>query len=160
MIGFVLEKWVSMSLQVTLSCTDCFNVYRLPLDSILILISEIRPEILSLTSSLSTSTSSTTAPPPSIKSYLESVSINSALPQAPTVHSRKFITSPNSFAWIASLIYGSIYVTSLQLLNEVDVQLFGIERAERRGLNLNLGLREVGNTGRELFGFVLKKVGI
>ena len=60
--------------------------------------------------------------------------------------------SPQSLTWLASLVYGSIYLGSLELLRDVPVQLFGVAQAQRRGLDLVGGATSVAN-------FVMAKVG-
>ncbi|ORY88647.1 high-temperature-induced dauer-formation protein-domain-containing protein [Leucosporidium creatinivorum] len=138
----------------------------LPLDSIHIMLAELRPLVLDLPSStttpLSSSTSSASAPTSAI-SLLSSASLSGLLPPAPPPHPRKFLASPQSVTWLASLIYGNIYLSNLELLREVEVRLFGVAQGGggRRGLGGLMGGMQGGNplefvsgAARELLGRV------
>ena len=133
------EEGEYIVVEITELAADLIRTPRLPLDSILIMLTELRPLVLDLPAAnsapLSTSTTSTSAAPPSALSLLSSASLSGLLPPAPTPHPRKFLTSPQSMTWLASLIYGNIYLSSLELLRDVDVKLFGIAQGGgRKGL--------------------------
>lgn len=108
--------------------TDLLESHRLPLDSILIMLSELRPKVLDIASDSSDPSSPTNK---DVLSFLKSVSLSGLLPPSPQTRPRKFTFSPQSITWLASLAYGSIYLSSLELLRELPVLLFGVERARR-----------------------------
>lgn len=78
----------------------------LPIDPILILISECLPKVSSL-SSLSTSTA--------VLSYLKGVTLVGLLPPSPPVKARRFGESMHSKIWLMSLAWGNVYVYSLEV---------------------------------------------
>ncbi|KAK4049719.1 hypothetical protein OIV83_003994 [Microbotryomycetes sp. JL201] len=118
----------------------------LPLDSIMIMLSELRPLVLDLVNNLSESSPpllSTSSPSPSSAiSLLSSASLSGLLPPAPQPVVRKFTFSRQSITWFASIIYGSIYLSMLELCRDVPVQLFGVATASRASGVLG---RQVGN---------------
>lgn len=118
---------------------------RLPLDSILIMLSELRPRIPDF--------STTADNNPAAIAFLSSASLVGLLPPPPPLHPRRFIYTPQSLTWLASLVYGSIYLGSLELLRDVPVQLFAVAQAARRGPTVDLvnGATSVAN-------FVMAKV--
>lgn len=123
---------------------------RLPLDSILILISELKPKILDLptvaSSSSSTPLSAASPSPPSAISLLKSASLAGLLPPPPPPHPRRFVFSPQSETWLATIVYGSVYLSSLELVRQVQVQLFGVAKASNGGG----GGGVVGGAGSEI----------
>ncbi|KAI5477870.1 hypothetical protein MNV49_005855 [Pseudohyphozyma bogoriensis] len=117
----------------------------LPLDTILILLAELRPQLFDLSS-----TNDADSSPASIE-FLSTVSLTSHLPPPPPIRPRKFFFTPQSTTWLASLLYGSIYLHTLDFLREVPVQLFAVAQA-RRGASASDLVTGAAN-------FVLGKVG-
>ncbi|GAA5969685.1 hypothetical protein JCM3765_006112 [Sporobolomyces pararoseus] len=145
--GFVpTEQWVSSWRE------------GLPLDPILILLSELLPQISdspTRTLALDTILSSSSA-------------ILPLLPPSPTPPKpRKFLLSPPLQTWLASTLYGKIYLTHLDFLRDVvEVQLFAIQQAPnlrngRRsgGLGLERTVEEVGRGVGEFARGVFGRVG-
>lgn len=146
----------------------------LPIDGILILVSECLPKISSL-SSLSPGSNSA-----AIEKYLRSVDLSGLLPSIPPAKPRPFqSTSLHSMLWLMSLSWGNAYVQSLEhtssnngLSNwrDTTVRLFnvrqstpgtiagGVEQVQaavsslvEQGLgmlNLGTGIASSGNTNR------------
>ncbi|KAK4056096.1 hypothetical protein OIO90_002827 [Microbotryomycetes sp. JL221] len=102
----------------------------LPLDSIMIMLSELGPLVVDLVNeqdTLSSKKSTTTSTTPkSIISLLSSASLNGLLPPEPNLIKREFNQTPQSITWLASLIYGNVYLSLFELMRELPVQLFGI----------------------------------
>lgn len=113
------------------------------------MLSELRPLVLDLPSSTTTplSSSANSSAPTSAISLLSSASLSGLLPLAPPPHPRKFLSSPQSVTWLASLVYGNIYLSNLELLREVEVRLFGVAQGggARRGLGGLMGGMQGGN---------------
>ncbi|GAA5901792.1 uncharacterized protein JCM6883_000399 [Sporobolomyces salmoneus] len=143
--GFVpTESWVSSWRE------------GLPLDPILILISELLPQI-------SDCPTRTTALDVILSS---SPQILPFLPPCPTPPKpRRFLLSPPLQTWLASTLYGKIYLSHLDFLREVvPVQLFAIQQApnssgmmRRRtsgGLGLERTVEGVGEFARGVLGRV------
>ncbi|GAA5936971.1 uncharacterized protein JCM15063_000114 [Sporobolomyces koalae] len=121
----------------------------LPLDPILVLLSELSPQI-------STCPTRTTALDVILTLTPGLVPL---LPPAPTPKPRRFLLSPPLQTWFASTLYGKVYLNHLEYFREVvPVQLFGVQEApqshSRRvmsgGLGTTLGLDQVGRTVEEV----------
>ncbi|KAM0746881.1 hypothetical protein T439DRAFT_306349 [Meredithblackwellia eburnea MCA 4105] len=119
----------------------------LPLDSILIMLAELRPKVFELSSSPDNNAQAIT--------FLKSASLSGLLPSPPPLKPRRFIYTPQSITWLASLVYGSIYLGSLELLREVPVQLFAVAQAARRGGAFDLVTQNVAQNVASL----MSKVG-
>ncbi|KAM0787084.1 hypothetical protein ACM66B_006342 [Microbotryomycetes sp. NB124-2] len=118
----------------------------LPLDSIMIMLSELRPLVLDLAPDDSSPVLTTSSPTPaSAISLLSSASLAGLLPPAPQPIPRKFIFSRQSTTWFASIVYGSVYLSTLELCRDVPVQLFAVATASSvsRGV-VGSGLQAVG----------------
>lgn len=100
----------------------------LPLDSIMILLAELRPRIFDIGSD------SPHESPGRAIDFLKSASLAGLLPETDSTafRKRKFLDTPQSIAWLASLVYGSVYVSSLELVREVPVQLFTVATLPRK----------------------------
>lgn len=106
---------------------------RLPLDKILILITELRPTLPSPLPSLAT---------PDLLSELTSASLRTVLPPPAPPKLRPFTPSVQSRTWLAATVYGKIYLSSFELLRSVRVELFRV-RAERERSAVEAILRTV-----------------
>lgn len=120
----------------------------LPIDSILIMISEFLPKVSSL-SALSSNTA--------VIEYLRSANLVGLLPPAPSIRSRRFVHSTHSAIWLTSLAWGSIYVHSLEAFwvwRESSVRLFtvkttavGVQAAVHNIVGQGLGMLNLGGSG-------------
>lgn len=102
----------------------------LPLDPVLVAISELLPKIQD------------SQPPraggPSSKVFnlLKGADLGDALPPAPPILPRKFQWSPQSCVWISSLLWGDVYVaglTTLGIWRDINIKLFGVKHAPNTG---------------------------
>ncbi|BGP29203.1 hypothetical protein JCM10296v2_000941 [Rhodotorula toruloides] len=104
----------------------------LPLDTLMIVLSELRPKLLELDPSFPTSTPSA-AVIASLRTLLVSPSLTTLLPplsSQPPPRIRSFISSAASMTWLASVIYGRIYLSQLDYLRDtLAVQLFAVAQA-------------------------------
>jgi hypothetical protein len=115
----------------------------LPIDGILILVSECLSKISSI-SSLSPGSNSA-----AVEKYLRSVDLTGLLPPMPPVRPRPFQTaSLHSMLWIMSLSWGNVYVQSLEntslnngLSNwrDTNVRLFNVRHSPGGGLAGGVG---------------------
>ncbi|EJD02089.1 uncharacterized protein FOMMEDRAFT_20875 [Fomitiporia mediterranea MF3/22] len=100
----------------------------LPLDTVLLMISELLPKVQNIQSGIS-SANSTSA----IIDFLRSASIQDALPETPSPPCRRFLWSDSSMIWLSSLIWGEIYVrgmTPLGIWNATNVRLFHVKHTQ------------------------------
>ena len=119
---------------------------RLPLDSVMLLISELTPKLQEIQSSHKSN------PTSAIIDYLGHISLKHILPTPPPLNPRRFIVSScihHSFAdiitepdlqwseaslvWLSSLIWGEIYVrgmTPLGIWNSTSVRLFYVKHTQ------------------------------
>ncbi|KAF8328817.1 high-temperature-induced dauer-formation protein-domain-containing protein [Cantharellus anzutake] len=96
----------------------------LPLDPILLTISELLPRITEIAGSGSRHASSRR-----VLDYLKSVTLEGILPPAPSLNPRRFQWSDASMVWLSSLIWGEVYVRGSNVLgvwNGRNVRLFGV----------------------------------
>ncbi|BGO98303.1 High-temperature-induced dauer-formation protein-domain containing protein [Rhodotorula toruloides] len=104
----------------------------LPLDTLMIVLSELRPKLLELDPSFPTSTPSASVIA-SLRTLLVSPSLITLLPplsSQPSPRVRSFVSSAASMTWLASVIYGRIYLSQLDYLRDtLAVQLFAIAQA-------------------------------
>lgn len=104
----------------------------LPLDTISILISECLAKVSSLSSLSSSNTS--------VIEYLRSVNLVGLLPPAQPPRPRPFVHSLHSVIWSMSLVWGNIYVQSLENNNQfavwanTNVKLFSVRQKENSGV--------------------------
>ncbi|KAF5387064.1 hypothetical protein D9615_001793 [Tricholomella constricta] len=99
----------------------------LPLDSVMLLISELLPKVqeIQATSHKANSTSI-------IVDFLSKVSLKHVLPEMPIPTPRRFMWSDASIVWLTSLIWGEIYVrgmTPLGIWNATNVRLFYVKHS-------------------------------
>ncbi|KAI0831071.1 high-temperature-induced dauer-formation protein-domain-containing protein [Trametes gibbosa] len=100
----------------------------LPLDTILLVISELLPKVQSLKSSLSAATATS-----AITDMLRSANLDQVLAKPPPLSPRRFMWSEASIVWLTSLIWGEIYVrgmTPLGIWNNTAVRLFYVKHAQ------------------------------
>ncbi|KAJ7489937.1 high-temperature-induced dauer-formation protein-domain-containing protein [Mycena galericulata] len=99
----------------------------LPLDSVMLLISELLPKVQEMQASRHRTTSTS-----AIVEFLGTVSLQHVLPPAPPLAPRRFMWSDSSVVWLTSLIWGEIYVrgmTPLGIWNGTGVRLFYVKHA-------------------------------
>ncbi|KAI0033263.1 high-temperature-induced dauer-formation protein-domain-containing protein [Vararia minispora EC-137] len=101
----------------------------LPLDPVMILISELMPKVQDLQSQ---GTASSTR---SIIELLSRANLLHLLPQPPPLNPRRFVWSEPSIVWLSSLIWGEIYVRGMSPLgvwNSTNVRLFYVKHAQNQ----------------------------
>ncbi|KAG8897955.1 hypothetical protein FRB99_007774 [Tulasnella sp. 403] len=97
----------------------------LPLDTVLLVISELLPKVHELQAS--SRPSSVTA---AVIDYLKVANLKDVLPQPPSIITRRFQWSDASIIWLSSMIWGEIFVkgtTPLAIWNNTNVKLFGVK---------------------------------
>ena len=87
---------------------------RLPLDTILIVLTELRPKIVSLCAVPSPSTNQAAL------EFLRSATMLGLLPPAPPLRPRPFVPSAVSTRWLTSLVWGRAYVGTRATLFTVE----------------------------------------
>ncbi|KAG8817632.1 hypothetical protein FRC17_011140, partial [Serendipita sp. 399] len=100
----------------------------LPIDPILLTITELLPKVQQIQSSMNRPSSS-----PAVLDFLRVVDLKRTLPQPPLVQLRPFLWTESSLVWITSLIWGDIYVkgmSPLALWNGTNVRLFYVKQAQ------------------------------
>ncbi|KAI9064204.1 hypothetical protein FKP32DRAFT_1757516 [Trametes sanguinea] len=100
----------------------------LPLDTIMLAISELLPKVQNLQSSLSGASASN-----AIIDLLRNANLDQVLPKPPPLSPRRFMWSDASIVWLTSLIWGEIYVrgmTPLGIWNNTAVRLFYVKHAQ------------------------------
>ncbi|KAG8915385.1 hypothetical protein FRC01_003680 [Tulasnella sp. 417] len=116
----------------------------LPLDTVLLLISELLPKVHELQNSSKTSNNIG-----HIIDFLRGADIRSSLPTPPPIAPRRFQWSDASLVWLSSMIWGEIFVkgtTSLAIWNATNVRLFGVRHTpQQRGVSNFVG-GLLGNT--------------
>lgn len=100
----------------------------MPLDSILILLSELRPKVASLCSVASRRTDQ------AVLDFLKSVTLIDVLPSAPTLRPRKFQHSAHSSRWLCSLVWSSVYVANRHVFAQCAVKLFSVQQTASLGV--------------------------
>jgi len=99
----------------------------LPLDPVMLIISELMPKLQDLQASHKPNST------PAILDYLGHISLKQILPNSPPLNPRRFIWSESSLVWLSSLIWGEIYVrgmTPLGIWNATSVRLFYVKHAQ------------------------------
>ncbi|KAJ7135027.1 high-temperature-induced dauer-formation protein-domain-containing protein [Mycena crocata] len=99
----------------------------LPLDSVMLMISELLPKVQEMQASRHRATSTS-----AIVEFLGTVNLQHVLPPAPPLTPRRFMWSDSSIVWLTSLIWGEIYVrgmTPLGIWNATNVRLFYVKHA-------------------------------
>ncbi|KAG6849590.1 hypothetical protein H0H93_007175 [Arthromyces matolae] len=99
----------------------------LPLDIVMLLISELLPQVQELHSTRNKANS-----PSIIVEFLSNVTLKNVLPEPLTPLPRRFMWSDASIVWLTSLIWGEIYVrgtSPLGVWNGTNVKLFYIKHS-------------------------------
>ncbi|OXH42508.1 hypothetical protein J008_00023 [Cryptococcus neoformans] len=107
----------------------------LPLDPVLVAISELLPKIQETQPLVG-------APSEKVFNILKDVELGDVLPPAPPIMPRRFQWSPASSIWLTSLLWGDIYVAGLTGIGswkDTQVRLFGIKQAPVRGRGAQVG---------------------
>jgi len=103
----------------------------LPLDPVMLVISELLPKVHDLQASLSKANTT-----PAIIDFLASANLSHVLPRPPGITPRRFVWSDASIIWLASLIWGEVYVrgtTPLGIWNGTNVRLFYVKHSQAQG---------------------------
>ncbi|KXN82544.1 Protein HID1 [Leucoagaricus sp. SymC.cos] len=99
----------------------------LPLDCVLLVISELLPRIREIHASRKGNATS------SAVDFIANVNLSHVLPPSPLVTARRFVWSEASIVWLTSLIWGEIYVramTPLGIWNATNVRLFYVKHTQ------------------------------
>ncbi|KAG6844484.1 hypothetical protein H0H87_006558 [Tephrocybe sp. NHM501043] len=99
----------------------------LPLDPVMLLISELLPQVQELQATRHKANSTSI-----IIEFLSKVSLQHVLPTAPLPSLRRFLWSDASIVWLTSLIWGEIYVRGMSPLgvwNGTNVRLFYVKHS-------------------------------
>ena len=125
--------------------------FRLPLDPVMLVISELLPRVHDLQASLNKANTT-----PAIMDFLASANLTHVLPHPQSVTPRRFVVSPGdsswgraakltiptsqwsdaSIIWLASLIWGEVYVRGtapLAIWNGTNVRLFYVKHSQVQG---------------------------
>ncbi|KZT65447.1 hypothetical protein DAEQUDRAFT_752564 [Daedalea quercina L-15889] len=100
----------------------------LPLDIIMLVISELLPKIQELQSSLNPANANG-----AVVDLIKSTNLEHILPKPSPTSARRFVWSDASIVWLTSLIWGEIYVRGMSPLgvwNSTNVRLFFVKHAE------------------------------
>ncbi|KAG7452752.1 uncharacterized protein BT62DRAFT_958767 [Guyanagaster necrorhizus] len=100
----------------------------LPLDPVMLIISELLPKVQELQASRHKANSTST-----VLEFLGSVTLKDVLPPVNPLTPRKFLWSDASIVWLTSLIWGEIYVramTPLGVWNSTSVRLFYVKHSQ------------------------------
>ncbi|EIN03674.1 hypothetical protein PUNSTDRAFT_47999 [Punctularia strigosozonata HHB-11173 SS5] len=101
----------------------------LPLDPVMLLISELLPRLQDLQTRSGAKSSA------AITDFLSSVNLSHVLPPPPPINPRRFVWSDASIIWLTSLIWGEIYVrgmTPLGIWNNTNVRLFYVKHSQQQ----------------------------
>lgn len=110
----------------------------LPLDTLLVLLSEIRHRLAELDPKFPTSNPSLDVIS-SLRKVLASKEVQTILPPKPdsSPRTRKFLASPSSNSWLASVIYARLYLSQIDYLRDsLPVQLFAVAHAPKHAPRL------------------------
>jgi len=112
----------------------------LPLDSVMIVISELMPKVQEL------QTQSTITSTKSIMDLLSRVNLSHVLPAPPPLNPRRFVWSEPSIVWLSSLIWGEIYVRGMSPLgiwNGTNVRLFFVKHTQHQSRQITEAVSSV-----------------
>ncbi|KAJ7219056.1 high-temperature-induced dauer-formation protein-domain-containing protein [Mycena pura] len=113
----------------------------LPLDNVMLLISELLPKVQEMQANRHRATSTS-----AIVEFLGTVSLQHVMPPAPPLAARRFMWSDSSVVWLTSLIWGEIYVrgmTPLGIWNATNVRLFYVKHAQTQQRQLTEAVSNV-----------------
>ncbi|KIJ69506.1 hypothetical protein HYDPIDRAFT_106142 [Hydnomerulius pinastri MD-312] len=100
----------------------------LPLDTVMLVISELLPKIQNLQAGRQKANTAG-----AITDFLQSVTLVDVLPPAPPLYPRRFLWSDASIVWLTSLIWGEVYVhgmSPLGIWNSTNVRLFFVKHTQ------------------------------
>lgn len=100
----------------------------LPLDPILIVISELLPKVQDMQAASRHKPNSTAT----IMEFLENVTLKHVLPQPPPLAPKRFVWSDSSIVWLTSLIWGEIFIRGMSPLgiwSATNIKLFYVKHA-------------------------------
>ncbi|KAH9934896.1 high-temperature-induced dauer-formation protein-domain-containing protein [Fomitopsis serialis] len=100
----------------------------LPLDIIMLVVSELLPKIQELQSSLNPANANG-----AVVDLIKSTNLEHILPKPGPLSARRFVWSDASIIWLTSLIWGEVYVRGMSPLgiwNSTNVRLFLVKHAE------------------------------
>lgn len=144
---FVVGRFVAARVRLLSICVAKMNLCtnRLPLDIVMLMISELLPKVQEMQSSQKASSAST------ILDFLGSVTLVDVLPPAPPLSPRRFVVrnrnfqsslfssylkwSDASIVWLTSLIWGEIFVrgmTPLGVWNSTNIRLFYVKHSHNQ----------------------------
>lgn len=118
----------------------------LPLDSILLTISELLPKVSALCTSPDSSNTSAIQ-------FLKSATLIGILPPSPPIRPRRFIHSPYSLSWLASFVWGLVFLTSSEsfpVWSSSNLKLFVLKTKQR---SAPLGLETANNLMKSAMNF-------
>ncbi|KAG2364450.1 high-temperature-induced dauer-formation protein-domain-containing protein [Suillus spraguei] len=100
----------------------------LPLDTVMLVISELLPKIQNLQAGRQKANSAN-----AITDFLRSVTLTDILPPVPVLYPRRFVWSDASIVWLTSLIWGGVYVhgmSPLGIWNSTNARLFFVKHTQ------------------------------
>jgi len=103
----------------------------LPLDPVMLVISELLPKVHDLQTSLNKANTT-----PAIIDFLASANLSHVLSRPPSIAPRPFVWSDASIIWLASLIWGEVYVrgtTPMGIWSGTNVRLFHVKHSQVQG---------------------------
>ncbi|KAJ7581051.1 high-temperature-induced dauer-formation protein-domain-containing protein [Mycena floridula] len=120
----------------------------LPLDTVMLVISELLPKVQEMQSSQKTKSTS------AILDFLMRANLSHVLPPTPGLTPRRFMWSEASIVWLTSLIWGEIYVrgmTPLGIWNATNVRLFYVKHSQNQSRQITETVSNVvgGFLGRQ-----------
>ncbi|KAF6764892.1 high-temperature-induced dauer-formation protein-domain-containing protein [Ephemerocybe angulata] len=99
----------------------------LPLDTVLVLISDLLSKVQELQNSRKVNSAT------AIRDFLSNISIKDALPPPSPIAARQFTWTDASIVWLTSLIWGEIYVRGMSPLgiwNGTNIKLFHVKHSQ------------------------------
>ncbi|KAF5324653.1 hypothetical protein D9611_004387 [Ephemerocybe angulata] len=99
----------------------------LPLDTVLVLISDLLSKVQELQNSRKVNSAT------AIRDFLSNISIKNALPPPSPIAARQFTWTDASIVWLTSLIWGEIYVRGMSPLgiwNGTNIKLFHVKHSQ------------------------------
>ncbi|KAI0933902.1 hypothetical protein AcW1_005595 [Taiwanofungus camphoratus] len=100
----------------------------LPLDTIMLVISELLPKMQELQASINPANANA-----AVVDLIRSANLEHVLPKPPALSPRRFMWSDASIIWLTSLLWGEIYVrgmTPLGIWNSTTVRLFYVKHTQ------------------------------
>lgn len=101
----------------------------LPLDTVMLLISELLSKVQELQTSRKANSTA------AVVDFLSNVTLKHVLPATPPIIPRSFVWSDASMVWLTSLIWGEVYVrgmSPLNIWNGTNVRLFYVKHTQNQ----------------------------